>query len=64
MTDHSPEQQYRRKRLQKPRPDVEHPRSKKLNHNEWEDYRKSKKQYEQEWLEDFYYAKELADQGM
>lgn len=63
MIDHSPERKRDRKR-QHSTPDPEKPKSKKLDPNEWEDYRKSKQQYERDWLEEYYYAKELADQGM
>lgn len=36
----------------------------RLSHEEWSDYRKSKQKYLQEWYDDLYYAKELADEGM
>lgn len=62
MIDHSPQQRQTKKR--KYYPTDEQPRARRLDPQEWEDYRKSKKQYERDWMEDFYYAKELADQGM
>lgn len=36
----------------------------RLPDEEWEDYRNNKAQYQKDWLEDYYHAKELADQGM
>ena len=42
------------------------PKEKKKNFSpeDYEDYRNNKSTYEREWLEDYYRAKELADQGM
>lgn len=36
----------------------------KLSPEDYEDYRNNKDSYEREWIEDYYRAKELADQGM
>lgn len=40
------------------------PKKRNLSPEDYEDYRNNKASYESEWLEDYYYAKELADEGM
>jgi hypothetical protein len=63
MIDHSPEHRQNKRRKYKQQQEPEQPRSRRLDPQEWAEYRKSKAKYEREWLEDFYYAKELADEA-
>lgn len=62
LVDESP--QRRRKRLGKSGNQVPLERRKRLDPEEWSEYRKNKAEYNRQWLEDYHYAKELADQGM
>lgn len=61
MIDESPT----KRRQRKPRTQaVPKERQRRLDPEEWAEYRKNKAEYHRQWLEDFYHAKELADQGM
>ena len=61
LIDESPSR--RRKRKEK-FPSIPKESRRRLPDEEWEDYRNNKAQYQKDWLEDYYHAKELADQGM
>ena len=39
-------------------------RRRTLSPDDYEDYRNNKSSYERDWMEDYYRAKELADEGM
>lgn len=63
MVDESPRKRDRRRKETAPEvPAI--PKKRRLSPEDYEDYRNNKSTYEREWLEDYYHAKELADQGM
>lgn len=65
LIDESPRRRDRRRKERAPEDKgVPKESRRRLSPEDYEDYRNNKSIYEKDWLEDYYKAKELADQGM